>query len=89
MPLVYLAEPSRCSNRECRVALRTVERCFMYADGSVVCLDCYSERINDEPVIQHIPEPSPEPMPEPEPVREPEAEDKPKPKRKRKTKKAE
>ena len=88
MPLVYLAEPSRCSIRTCRVVLRTVERCFMNPDGSVICLNCYSNRLNDEPVFQSPPVPAaiPEPEPEPAPAPEPEPEEAPKPKPKAKAK---
>jgi len=100
MPLVYLAEPARCANRDCRSDLRTVERVFQNPDGSVVCMNCYTDRLNDAPALQPTPEPeltaepvivsepvpAPEPTPEPapEPIPEPEPS---KPRRRRKTSK--
>ena len=80
MPFVYLAEPVRCSNRGCRETLRTVERVFMRADGSVLCMDCHTQQLNDEPTLQSPAEPEPLIVSEPEPEPEPEPE---KPKRKR------
>ena len=96
MPFVYLAEPARCANRDCRSDLRTVERVFQNPDGSVVCMNCYTDRLNDAPALQPAPEPElteepvivsePAPIPEPDPVPEPEPEPS-KHKRRRKTSK--
>ena len=69
MPFVYLAEPVRCANRDCRETLRTVERVFMRADGSVLCVNCCADGLSDaadhveDEVVIFEPEPEPEPEP--------------------------
>jgi hypothetical protein len=92
MPFVYLAEPGRCANRDCRSDLRTVERVFQNPDGSVVCTNCYTERLSDAAALQPAPEPEvmepvaiePPALVEPEPIPEPEPS---KPRRRRKSSK--